>query len=208
MIFLRFAIHVEHYNRLFLGNAKESGEELPFLPPSLPDARCIPYVARSPRARAPFACVRPRIHLPANDAGESVENDHKSLTSESFCLHAVSVPFFLSCPPTNRACVVCARLRSPVFTVTIYSRSSKTPCRRTIRSITPARTLARSLYLSAVRTFFIRYFIVMIMRAYVYLYGCPCCVSREEEEEEKKARLIAVTSNRAFRRLCRPFFSI
>jgi len=43
--------------------------------------------------------VGPRIHLPANDAGESVENDHKSLTSGSFCLHAVSVPFFLSSTP-------------------------------------------------------------------------------------------------------------
>lgn len=53
--------------------------------------------------------------------------------------------------------------------VTIYSQSSKTPSRRARfdRSTHPART-------AAARSFFIRSLIVMIMRAYVYLYGCRC----------------------------------
>lgn len=87
------------------------------------------------RGRVSSPRVGPRIHLPANDAGESVENDHKSLTSGSFCLHAVSVPFFLSSTParTGRMSFPSrSRLRGDdLFAVAIKDTAS----RHTIRSI-------------------------------------------------------------------------
>jgi len=118
VIFLRFAIHVEHYNRLFLGNARVG---------NFPSREC------RVRGRVSSPHVEPRIHLPANDAGESVENDHKSLTSGSFCLHAVSVSFFLSSTPrTGR--VFRSRLRGDdLFAVVIKD----TATRHMIRSINP-----------------------------------------------------------------------
>lgn len=110
MIFLRFAIHVERAITDCFSETRARGKErdrewgTSSPPLSLPRARSRARPRVGPR----------RIHLSTNDAGESVENDHKSLTSGSFCLHAVSVPFFLS----SRAC---GSFPSPA--VTIYSQS-------------------------------------------------------------------------------------
>lgn len=160
-----------------------------------------PVIRVTPRDACGTHVIRRLPALMTRARERARENkSHKSLTSESFCLRAVSHGSFLSSSPRNRASFTCgSRWPSRVSATGIYSRSSKTPCRRTIRSINPL----------AARAFFIRYFIVMVMRGYVYLYGCL-------RGATGKARLIAATSNHTPPRPCFPlqnsayrtFFSI
>lgn len=187
MIFLRFAIHVEHYNRLFLGNAKETGKNLP---PALP------------AARTPYVCARARVSTYRLMTRARAWRMIIKVSQVSRFVSTLSR--FLSSSPTDRACVL-ARARArfvPVSTVTIYSRSSKTRCRRTIRSITPARARGGTFLFHSILYCHDN---ARLRRLFVRL--SVLCV-REGGEEGAINRGNVRQIVHVARRLYRPFFSI